>query len=197
MAERKSSSKKRAPKRAPKKPKGAAPKPHGQGAKTKYTFEMANEICDRMSAGETITKMCREEPRFPDRVTVLGWYLHGRGLSDAQFAEFHHMYLRAREAQAESWHEEMTDGARDVAEQRDSIAKQKLISDNTKWSLARMSRAKYGDSQSIELGGGASPLAVTAHVEASVDVSHLSDEKQAQLRALARETLQGGGDDES
>lgn len=43
------------------------------GRPTKFTQELAADICARLANGETLSAMCREEERFPDRSTVARW----------------------------------------------------------------------------------------------------------------------------
>lgn len=42
------------------------------GRPSKYTPELADEICERLSKGEPLTQICRSE-HMPDRTTVHDW----------------------------------------------------------------------------------------------------------------------------
>ena len=68
-----------------------------------------------------------------------------------------------------------------------NVQRAKLWSDNVKWALARMNRAKYGDKQDINLGGqdDAPPIETQ-----TADLTALSPEERAKVRDLARKALQ-------
>lgn len=43
-----------------------------RGRPSKYTPELADEICERLTKGEPLAKICRD-PHMPDRSTVWDW----------------------------------------------------------------------------------------------------------------------------
>jgi Bacteriophage Sf6, terminase small subunit-like len=59
------------------------------GRPSSYTLEVADEICERMTKGEGLLRICSDE-EMPSRVTVYRWL-------DANEA-FRSKYARAREA---------------------------------------------------------------------------------------------------
>lgn len=78
-------------------PAKAPSAPKKTGRPSKYTPEIAQEICDRISRGEPLLQICKDD-RVPERRTVYDWLERIDGLS-AQFA-------RAREAGCDAMAEE-------------------------------------------------------------------------------------------
>jgi hypothetical protein len=123
------------------------------GRKSTYTRAIADEICHRMSLGETLSQVCRSE-NMPPKGTVLEWVKDDRhGFSDR--------YARAREAMLEHWADEIIDIADDstrdwiarkaksgetlIVLDREHIERSKLRIDVRKWLLARLKPRTYGD----------------------------------------------------
>lgn len=119
-----------------------------------YTPEMALIICDRLSDGESLRSICRDEA-MPQKITVLRWL--------AAIPEFQTQYAHAREAQADALADEITeiadDGARDYVKTEDGrevvdhdhIARARLRVDARKWIASKLKPKKYGEK--LELGG--------------------------------------------
>lgn len=74
----------------------SVPNGKGTGRPTIYTEELANEICARLSEGQSLTMMCREDDMPCERV-VMRWLFD----ETAKKSGFLQMYAQAREAQAE------------------------------------------------------------------------------------------------
>ena len=118
------------------------------GRPSGYTDELAEEICFRMSTGEGLIQICRDD-NIPDRRTILRWV--------ANNPDFCHKYTLAREAQADYYFEEMLEIADDPksdsyidekGNQRidhENINRSRLRVDTRKWVIARMMPKKYGD----------------------------------------------------
>lgn len=122
-----------------------------RGGQTKYTRALADEICRRLSEGETLQAICREA-HVPSIGTVLGWVTDDRD----GFAE---RYARAREAQAHVYAGEIVDLA-DAGEAR--MANVELLRvriDARKWFAAKVLPKKYGDRVALA-GDSESPLRV-------------------------------------
>ena len=66
----------------------------------RYTPEVAAEICARLMAGDSVTRICTD-PRMPAKMTVFRW------LADPKKKEFHEQYQLARPIQAEARVDEM------------------------------------------------------------------------------------------
>jgi hypothetical protein len=104
-----------------------------RGRKSTYSAKVAVAICERLAAGESLRRICRDEG-MPSRATVFSWTL--------QNAEFQGQYARARDFQAFGWADEILDLADD---QTVDVQRLKLQVDTRKWILARMLPKLYGD----------------------------------------------------
>ena len=132
------------------------------GRPSDYKPETATAICERLSQGESLRKICEDEA-MPSKSTVMLWL--------NAHPEFSDQYAHAREAQADHWAEEIVqisdDGANDtykdddgnVRTDQDVIARSRLRVDTRKWLMARMAPKKYGDKITQEVtGANGSPL---------------------------------------
>ena len=140
------------------------------GRPTKYTEELANDICRRIMSPESLRSVCRDEA-MPARSTVHKWLAENDSFSDR--------YARACSIRADEIHDEMfeiaDDGSNDWMEiigkdgeslgwkvNGEAVQRSKLRVDTRKWSLARMNPSKYGDKAALELTGkDGGPIEVT------------------------------------
>ena len=119
-------------------PQGALPVVRRErGRPTTYSREIADELLERISSGETVTKACEE--LGITKSAALNWVTDNRdGFADR--------YRRAREnfydAMAEHLLHLSDVGTGDVHRDR-------LASDNRKWLLARLAAHKYGDKMQV------------------------------------------------
>ena len=139
------------------------------GRPTKFTQELADEICERISEGESLRRICLSD-HMPSRITVYSWLL------DDRYSAFLTKYTRARDFQAETMFDEMNDiaddGSNDYMENVDDqgavigyklngehIQRSRLRIDTRKWIASKLKPKKYGDK--LELSGDKeSPLQV-------------------------------------
>lgn len=124
-------------------------------AKSTYTESIANEICDRIAAGESLRSITNDK-KMPAEKTVYVWL---RDHPDLQ-----QKYARAREAQMEKFLEEIleiSDNCTDdvmflVGEDKDgsgakatikhsAIQRARLQVDSRKWAMSKLAPKKYGD----------------------------------------------------
>lgn len=128
-----------------------------RGRPAAFSEEVAARICARISMGETLRAICRDEG-MPNRSTVAKWVVE-------DVAGFASQYARAREmgfdAMAEEAlaiadtpvegvrREESENGVKEVRE--DMLGHRKLQVDARKWLLSKWSPKKYGDRQEIDL----------------------------------------------
>lgn len=115
-------------------PKPAEPKkPHGRPSK--YTPELADEICERLANGEPLAKICRDE-HIATRAVVHEW-----AKADSEFS------IRLASAR-EDWHDSIAYRARQTArgsgDSAGDVARDKLIIDTDLKLLACWDRARYG-----------------------------------------------------
>jgi hypothetical protein len=128
-------------------------KPHG--GQTVFSQAVADEICERIAKGETLSAICKDE-HLPAKSTVATWAADNR----EGFAE---QYARARERLLEHWADEIVDIADDASrdtiinergkEVADSewINRSRLRVDTRKWLLSKLRPDKYGEK--LELSG--------------------------------------------
>lgn len=144
------------------------------GRKTKYTKAVGDEICERLAAGESLRRICRDEG-MPAQPTVTGWAID----PNHPFAD---QYARARRVAYEAMADEVMDiaddGKNDFMESEDpdnpgynvcgeAIQRSRLRVDTRKWFLGKVLPKIYGD---------------------KIDHNHkvgLSDELEAWLRGQA------------
>lgn len=110
------------------------------GRPSTYTEEMANRICDKLTEGVSLRKMCMEDG-FPVASTVYVWL--------DRFPEFAERYARAREAATEDMLEDILQIADD--DKIDPNDKRVRI-DTRKWVMGRLKPKKYGDKQTVDVG---------------------------------------------
>lgn len=134
-------------------------KPNGRPSK--FTQEIADEFCRRLTNGESARTICKSE-HMPDVVTVMSWLLK------PEFAQFRQQYKEAREMQAELYADEIADIARnglrtevkttkrvlvngemvvveDSVKEHDNVQRAALIISTAQWTAARLRPKVYGD----------------------------------------------------
>jgi hypothetical protein len=135
-----------------------------------YTPELAAEVCKRISEGESLRQVCRDES-MPSTTTVMKWA--------REIPEFAQQYANAREALLEHWAEEINeiadDGSNDwikrekeegrveIVVDAEHIARSRLRVDTRKWLLSKLAAKKYGDK--VEIGGGDRPIQHTHTIQ--------------------------------
>ena len=117
----------------------------------------ADEICERLSGGESLLQICKDEG-FPPQTLIFQWL--------AKHPDFAQNYARARQFWAESEFERMmeiadtpqlgektktTDKGTEVIT-GDMTDHRRLQVDTRKWALARMFPKKYGDATLLKHG---------------------------------------------
>jgi hypothetical protein len=127
-----------------------------------YSQAIADEICDRLAAGESLRAICRDDC-MPDEKAVRVWALENR-------EGFYPHYARAREIQAERMAEELLeiadDGLNDFKEidgrqvvDQENINRSRLRVDTRKWILSKVLPKVYGD-RTVLAGDKDAPLGV-------------------------------------
>lgn len=112
------------------------PLPHGRPSL--YTPELAAEICARMSKGETLTEICRDE-HMPATRTVSGWKV--------PYPEFAADFGRARDDGFDAIAQRTRDTARGLAgsDTTHDYQRDKLIIETDLKLLAKWDPRRYGD----------------------------------------------------
>lgn len=136
------------------------------GRPTKYSIELASEICELLADGNPLRRICKMDG-MPNASSVYLWLI--------QHKEFSEMYARAREDQADALADEVVEIADEQPElvqvydkdgklvevKIDSalLAWQRNRMDARKWTAAKLKPRKYGERQ-ILAGDAESPLEV-------------------------------------
>lgn len=124
------------------------------GRPTKYTTALATKICERISGGESLRGICKDED-MPSATTVFNWLL------DKRHKDFLEQYETARNIQAELMFEELLeiadDGSNDYMEREtkdgdtyevlntEHVQRSRLRVDTRKWFLSKVLPKKFGD----------------------------------------------------
>ena len=110
------------------------------GRPSTYTEEMGNLICDKLTEGVSLRKLCMSD-EFPNASTVYVWL--------DRFPEFAEKYTRAREAATEDMLEDLLE----IADDPKMDAQEKRVRiDTRKWVMGRLKPKKYGDKSTVDVG---------------------------------------------
>jgi hypothetical protein len=131
------------------------------GRPSEFSQEIADAICERLIDGESLRSICKSD-EMPSKSTVIRW------LADDRYERFRVQYAHAREAQAETFVDEICDIADDGSndwmvrnnpnnpgwvENGEAISRSKLRVDTRKWAASKMAPKKYGEKITQELTG--------------------------------------------
>jgi hypothetical protein len=127
------------------------------GRPSAYTQQTADEICFRLSEGESLRTILKDD-HMPSMSMVFRW------LADEQYKSFREQYAHAKEVCLEHMAEEMLEIADETAfdtvetqhgfkADSEWIQRSKLRVDTRKWLLAKLMPKKYGDKTTTELTG--------------------------------------------
>lgn len=110
------------------------------GRPSTYTEEMGNLICDKLTEGVSLRKLCKDEA-FPNASTVYVWL--------DRFPEFAERYARAREAATE----DMLEDILEIADNSELDAQEKRVRiDARKWAMDKLRPKKYGEKSTVDVG---------------------------------------------
>jgi len=121
-----------------------------------YNPRMGQAICDRLMRGETLTQICKNNPRMPNINTVVRW------LADPRLSDFRTIYYHARRVQAELRVDSMFDimnatendweyiydlhgNITSIRANNDNVQRARLKIDTLKWYASKMIPKIYGD----------------------------------------------------
>ena len=111
-----------------------------RGRPSTYTEEMGNRICDKLTEGVSLRKLCMQK-EFPTASTVYVWL--------DRFPDFAERYARAREAATEDMLEDLLE----IADNENIDPNDKRVRiDTRKWVMGRLKPKKYGDKQTVDVG---------------------------------------------
>jgi hypothetical protein len=125
-----------------------------KGRPSKFTQALADRICERLAAGETLRAICRDDG-MPSHGTVLNW---------AKAEPFSDQYARSRE----TGYALMADQLTEIADGDGDPARDRLRVDTRKWLLSKALPKIYGDKlQHADADGGSIAGAFVAALEAA------------------------------
>jgi hypothetical protein len=132
------------------------------GRPTDFTQELADKICFRIAAGESV-RTIEKDKEMPSGVTIYRWLL------DKDKEDFNKQYEKARDIQAEKMFEELLqiadDGSNDFMEREgkggdsyevvnaENIQRSRLRVDTRKWYLSKVRPKKFGEKLDMTSGG--------------------------------------------
>lgn len=135
------------------------------GQPTKYSNSITKEICDRLSDGESLEKICKDA-HMPSTSCLRVW--------KNKYPEYMANYARAREDQGDHFGQKVPTTAKRCEDGELPPDVARVVIDAYKWTAARMNRATYGDKQVIE----------SKNTNINLDVGEISD---AELLKIIKE----------
>lgn len=102
------------------------------GRPSKYTPQLANEICKRIMDGNSLSKIARQDD-MPSRDSIHTWL--------ANNSEFSDNYARACKIRRENRFEDLDE----IVETIEDVQRARLKVDVIKWQLSKEEPKKYGD----------------------------------------------------
>ena len=103
------------------------------GRPSTYTEEMGNLICDKLTEGISLRKLCKSD-KFPNASTGYVWL--------DRFPSFADKYTRARAAATEDMLEDILEIADDPQVE---VQDKRVRIDTRKWIMGKLKPKKYGD----------------------------------------------------
>lgn len=160
-----------------------------------YTEEIADIICERISGGESLRRILKDEG-MPSIATVMRWVLN--------IPEFDNKYARARQLQAEVWADEMIDIADDAVNDYmvkrgkdgdaigyelngENIQRSRMRLEQRRWYAEKLRPKVYGPK--IAIGGA--PDLPPIQTTNQLDISNLTLEELDALGAALQKSMNG------
>lgn len=129
-------------------------KKHPVGRPTKYTKELAEEICETIaSSSKGLTRLCKENKNWPNRSNIMKWL--------RKYPEFRDLYTKSKQDQVDVFVDEILEIADDTSndtliridkngeEQEicnsEWINRSRLRVDTRKWLAAKLCPRVYGE----------------------------------------------------
>lgn len=109
------------------------------GRPSDYSEDLAELICDRLSDGESLRKICGEGD-MPDRKTVFRWINNN--------ASFATKYARAREMQGDFMDDKILAEADEATPETAALARVRI--DAYKWRASKLRPKVYGDKLTLD-----------------------------------------------
>lgn len=157
-----------------------------QGRPTRHTEELATEICSRLSLGETLRAICKDE-HVPPESTIRMWVVDDRNGFATQYARARNVGLDCMADQILAVAE---DGSGDDFDPKtgkinqESYQRSRLRVDSMKWYLSKLAPKRYGDRlTNVHTGpeGGAIRLSAMSDEELNIRLTELQDSSTKSL----------------
>ncbi|MFW6278189.1 MAG: hypothetical protein ACOC1T_02150 [Halorhodospira sp.] len=124
---------------------------------TKYSKALANRLCQRLAAGESLRSICASD-KFPSISTVLLWVV------DGDHEEFSEQYVRAREAAGYAHADRVVETVEKLLADKLKPDVAKAVMDGLKWSAERMAPKSHSPRHQVT-GEGGGPIEKVTRVE--------------------------------
>jgi hypothetical protein len=183
------------------------------GRPSKYTPELAAQICDEIASGRSLNSVCQDK-YMPDKSNVFIWL--------SKYEEFRDNYTRACEERGEFYAERALEVAEDDRKDRlrtldedgnvidvkpnsAAVQRSKLIVDTYKWFAAKLAPKKYSERVQVAGDGDKGAIEVEHKFAAASDeelqrvIVQYAAEQQAAPGAAGGEGVEneaGSGDDQ-
>lgn len=133
-------------------PKNTALRPR-TGRPSIITEEMMAKICDGITSGLSLVKVCAQEG-MPDTYTVYEHLVKNK--------DFAAIYTKAQHVKTEAMFENLVEIADDATPEQAAVMRLRI--DTRKWVLARMNPKKYGEKVELEHKGEVAISQITRKV---------------------------------
>ena len=127
------------------------------GRPSKYSDEMAENICEKIANGRSLRSICAEDG-MPTTSTVCKWLIENK--------EFSEQYARARTRQADYFFEEIVEIADSVEADSAAVMKARLQVDARKWAASKIAPKKYGDKTELDVKSSDGSMTPTVRLNA-------------------------------
>lgn len=114
------------------------------GRPVKYTKEIFDDLCARVSEGESLNKVTKEE-KYPTKITFYRWLRLDPKLCT--------QYEICKTDRADTYADEIVDIAEEKHLTSEDIQRAKLRIDARKWISCKLHPRNYGDKSAIEHSG--------------------------------------------
>lgn len=117
------------------------PAKRGPGRPSKFTPQLADEICRRLSEGQGLRTICLDK-RMPDRGTVLRW--------EEQDSDFAAKCARARDYQADWIFDDIANMENGILAGEITPEQGRVVIGSKQWRAGRLAPKRYGDKTQID-----------------------------------------------
>ena len=109
----------------------------------KFNMDLVEEICERVSNGESIKAVLKSEKRFPDFSTWCRWR--------REYPAVNNLYTIAREDKTESYDDKFDSIMNDIQTGVLDAQVGRVLLDALKWKMAKFYPKMFGDNKQIDL----------------------------------------------